>query len=74
MFLGGWQAAEGAMAWYVFLVIRQYHKYDGNCACLHGMVGKLGKESKNRTKCQGVVVRYIKGEEVEKDAFGFQSQ
>lgn len=47
---------------------------DRNCACLHGVVGELGEESKSRTKCQGVIARHIKGEEVEKDAFGFHSQ
>ena len=39
-----------------------------------GVAGKLGNESKNRTKCQGAIMRHIKGEEAEKDAFGFQSQ
>lgn len=47
-------------------------QFDGNCACLHGVVGKLGTESKNRTKCQGVIVRHIKGEEVERMHLDFR--
>lgn len=43
MFLGGWQAAEGAMAWYDFLVIRQYHSMMGTVPACMVWLGNLGK-------------------------------
>lgn len=74
MFLGGCQAAEGGCGLAIFSIYKTILQYDRDHDCLIGMVGKLGKESKNRTKCQGVIIRHIKEEEVERDAFGFQSQ